>query len=212
MVNDNHGEKPLNRRQLAKMRTREKVLDAGLALFLEGGYELATIRDIAKGAGMSTGAVFANFEDKKDLLLACVHRELESYDGLLKAAAQEEGTVLDRVVRVCTADFAFFSERLHLLEALAVLETDASNEKNRTARALTGRRREYLWRVIETTLQESRCGTAQQVSVISECIMSMHFDRCRYQAIRNCKPQAYRQAFKDLLSHLFAAYRVGLAA
>ncbi|MFN3352792.1 MAG: TetR family transcriptional regulator, partial [Brevundimonas sp.] len=46
----------LNRRQAAKVRTRGKVMEAARGLFAERGYEAATIRDIAKGAGMSTGA------------------------------------------------------------------------------------------------------------------------------------------------------------
>ena len=58
---------PLNRRQQAKARTRAKVLEAAKALFAEKGYDAATIREIAKRAGMSTGAVFANFEDKAHL-------------------------------------------------------------------------------------------------------------------------------------------------
>lgn len=54
-----------NRRAQAKARTYQKVLDAAASLFAaEGGYERATIRSIAKAAGMSTGAVFANFQDK----------------------------------------------------------------------------------------------------------------------------------------------------
>jgi AcrR family transcriptional regulator len=56
-----------NQRALAKQRTREKILAAAKALFAERGYEGATIRDIAKAAGMSTGAVFASFTDKSDL-------------------------------------------------------------------------------------------------------------------------------------------------
>ena len=57
------GQPRLNRRQAAKVRTRQKVLDAARSLFAERGYEPATIRDIAKVAGMSTGAVFANIQD-----------------------------------------------------------------------------------------------------------------------------------------------------
>lgn len=56
----------LNRRQQAKAATRQKVMNAAAALFADG-YGSATIRDIAKAAGMSTGAVFANFQDKADL-------------------------------------------------------------------------------------------------------------------------------------------------
>ncbi len=55
------------RRALAKQQTRAKVLSAARRLFSEQGYEGATIRDIAAAAGMSTGAVFANFSDKSDL-------------------------------------------------------------------------------------------------------------------------------------------------
>lgn len=55
----------LNRRAAAKARTRQKVLEAAADLFGQpGGYERGTIRSIAAAAGMSTGAVFANFEDK----------------------------------------------------------------------------------------------------------------------------------------------------
>lgn len=63
--------KPPTRRDLAKAATYQKVLEAAAGLFAaEGGYEAATIRSIAKAAGMSTGAVFANFPDKAALYRA----------------------------------------------------------------------------------------------------------------------------------------------
>lgn len=58
---------PINKRTAAKLRTASKVLDAARAAFETEGYEKATIRSIAKAAGMSTGAVFANYEDKAEL-------------------------------------------------------------------------------------------------------------------------------------------------
>lgn len=60
----------LNKRQASKAATRAKVVSAAAKLFAEVGYEKATIRDIAKSAKMSTGAVFANFEDKAALYTA----------------------------------------------------------------------------------------------------------------------------------------------
>jgi AcrR family transcriptional regulator len=57
---------PLNKRQRAKRATRAKVLEAATALFAEDGYEAATIRAIAKRAGMSTGAFFASFDSKAE--------------------------------------------------------------------------------------------------------------------------------------------------
>ena len=95
MVDQNEsGEKSLNKRQQAKIRTRQKVLDAGRTLFMEGGYAKATIRDIAKGAGMSTGAVFANFEDKADLLLTIGREELQFHQELLERTASVDLTMM----------------------------------------------------------------------------------------------------------------------
>lgn len=61
---------PPNKREKAKALTRSKVVSAAAKLFTEVGYEKATIRAIAKAAKMSTGAVFANFEDKAALYTA----------------------------------------------------------------------------------------------------------------------------------------------
>lgn len=60
----------LNKRQVAKARTADKVLAAARAFFETRGYQEATIRRIAQAAGMSTGAVFANYQDKAELYAA----------------------------------------------------------------------------------------------------------------------------------------------
>ena len=60
----------VNKRKASKAATRAKVVSAAAKLFADVGYEKATIRDIAKSATMSTGAVFANFEDKSALYTA----------------------------------------------------------------------------------------------------------------------------------------------
>lgn len=94
----------LNRRQAAKVRTRQRVFDSAETLFKDVGFERATIRAIAKGTGMSTGAVFANFEDKTALYVAVFgHPPLTPEQGralvvalrqsqdMLEAFAEEEG-------------------------------------------------------------------------------------------------------------------------
>lgn len=56
-----------NKRTAAKARTSTRVLEAARGYFQTAGYEQATIRSIAKAVGMSTGAVFANYTDKREL-------------------------------------------------------------------------------------------------------------------------------------------------
>ena len=80
-----------NQRAMAKQRTREKILSAATALFSERGYDGATIRDIAKAAGMSTGAVFASFSDKSDLFGEIVALEQQALEAVVLAAADKRG-------------------------------------------------------------------------------------------------------------------------
>ncbi|WP_372708133.1 TetR family transcriptional regulator [Brevundimonas sp.] len=108
----------LNRRQAAKGRTRQKVLDAARTLFAERGYEPATIRDIAKGAGMSTGAVFANFQDKAELFEAVLSEDLTKLAETLKAAAASEGSVQTRLLAALSAGYHGSLEQLPLVQAV----------------------------------------------------------------------------------------------
>jgi AcrR family transcriptional regulator len=108
----------LNRRQAAKVRTRQKVLDAARALFAERGYEPATIRDIAKGAGMSTGAVFANFQDKAELFEAVLAEDLARLAEALKAAVAAESSLRGRLVGALTAAYHASLEHLPLVQAV----------------------------------------------------------------------------------------------
>ncbi|MDY6924242.1 MAG: TetR/AcrR family transcriptional regulator [Pseudomonadota bacterium] len=108
----------LNRRQAAKVRTRQKVLDAARQLFAERGYEPATIRDIAKGAGMSTGAVFANFQDKAELFEAVLATDMVHLAETMKAAAATEGSVRARVLAALGAGYHGSLEQLPLVQAV----------------------------------------------------------------------------------------------
>ena len=63
------------RRAAAKARTRDRILTSAKTLFVERTYAGSTIRDIAAHAGMSTGALFANFKDKADLWRAAMGSE-----------------------------------------------------------------------------------------------------------------------------------------
>src|SRR5689334_19905174 len=105
------------RRALAKQQTRAKVLAAARRLFSEEGYEGATIRDIAAAAGMSTGAVFANFSDKSDLFREIMTADLgELLEQMRETAAKGRG-VEDVLVRVFMAGYGYYKQRLPLARA-----------------------------------------------------------------------------------------------
>src|SRR6201995_949400 len=86
------------RRTLAKQQTRLKVLAAARRLFSEQGYEGATIRDIAAAAGMSTGAVFANFTDKSDLFREIMVTDMAALAEAMREAGAKGAGIEDALV------------------------------------------------------------------------------------------------------------------
>ena len=110
---------PITRRGLAKLRTREALLAAAKKLITERGYEEATVRDIAKAAGMSTGAVFANvagyaFHLKQLPLLQAACAEGWRQDAAGEVAMRDRMrqiiAILEGILRQATADGELRSE------------------------------------------------------------------------------------------------------
>ncbi|MGH6910010.1 MAG: TetR/AcrR family transcriptional regulator [Phenylobacterium sp.] len=105
------------RRTLAKQHTRAKVLAAARRLFSEEGYEGATIRDIAAAAGMSTGAVFANFTDKSDLFREIMLADMVALGEAMREAADRAKGVDDALLKMFSAGYAFYKSQLPLARA-----------------------------------------------------------------------------------------------
>ncbi|WP_304170199.1 TetR/AcrR family transcriptional regulator [Phenylobacterium aquaticum] len=111
------GVKIPTRRALAKQQTRAKVLAAARRLFSECGYEGATIRDIATEAGMSTGAVFANFTDKSDLFREIMFSDMATLAETMREAASRGRGVEDALLRAFSVGYAFYKSQLPLARA-----------------------------------------------------------------------------------------------
>ncbi|MDP1874385.1 TetR/AcrR family transcriptional regulator [Phenylobacterium sp.] len=122
------------RRALAKQQTRAKVLAAARELFSTQGYEGATIRDIAAAAGMSTGAVFANFTDKSELFREIMTSDLNAVQSAMSEAAARGRTVDDALLKAFSAGYAFYRGQMPLVRA--ALGLSWSFEDGQALRAL----------------------------------------------------------------------------
>jgi AcrR family transcriptional regulator len=81
-----------------QLRTRERLVDAAARVFAERGYHAATLEEVARAAGFSTGAVYSNFENKEDLFLALADRQISGraeQAQAVAAAAAEHGSFDD---------------------------------------------------------------------------------------------------------------------
>jgi AcrR family transcriptional regulator len=69
--------------------TRRALLDAARELFAEGGYHGTAAGEVVHRAGLTRGALYHHFEDKRDLFRAVVEEVEDEVDGIILAAARE---------------------------------------------------------------------------------------------------------------------------
>lgn len=108
-------ERSLTGRALSKQRTREKILEAGRNLFNERGYEGATVRDIARAAGKSTGAVFASFADKAELFDEIVADDYRALEAEMAVALRGAETVEDALLGLFGAAYRSHAHQLPMV-------------------------------------------------------------------------------------------------
>ena len=98
--------------------TRQRICTAALALFHEQGFEAATMRDIARSAGVATGAAYYYFPSKDAIIMdfyrrSCVEMQPKIEDALKNA------TGLDRRLReLIGVKLAHFAPHRGVLRAL----------------------------------------------------------------------------------------------
>jgi AcrR family transcriptional regulator len=88
---------PRESRASARRRTRDLLLDAAVRVFARRGYDAARLAGVAREAGLTTGAVYSNFEGKRDLFLAAFEREIARHLVELTEAVEGAGSPAERV-------------------------------------------------------------------------------------------------------------------
>lgn len=68
--------------------THEKIMESGRMLFLKNGYERTNLRELCKGAGITTGAYYRHFEDKEALFSALVDPAIKGLQEKYDAAGE----------------------------------------------------------------------------------------------------------------------------
>ena len=80
--------------------TRQRILDAALALFAEHGYERASVRMIAEAADVAQGLLYSHFDGKHGLLHAIFEESMADVrESFAMADAAPRGEKLERLIR-----------------------------------------------------------------------------------------------------------------
>lgn len=171
----------LNRRQAAKVRTRQKVLDAARDLFAERGYDPATIRDIAKGAGMSTGAVFANFQDKAELFETVLTEDMGRLADVLQSGA-EGSTVAERLNAALAAGYHQTLDQLPLFQAIVARSWFQPLAAEQRARGSTARLTGVVNEVLRGGVASGELSQDADVALLTDMIWDAYLSNYRKAA------------------------------
>jgi AcrR family transcriptional regulator len=105
--------------------TRLALIGAARRLFVERGYSETATPDIAAEAGVTRGALYHHFEDKKALFSAMLEREAKAVAAHIETVAMRGDSPKEALLFGASAYFDAMAEpgrtRLLLLEAPAVL-------------------------------------------------------------------------------------------
>jgi len=82
---------------------RDQLLEAAARLFAEQGFHAASMRDIAKAAGMLSGSIYYHFESKDELLLAVCELGISRLEAAVEQAVASAGEPWARLEAACAA-------------------------------------------------------------------------------------------------------------
>jgi AcrR family transcriptional regulator len=99
--------------------TRTRILEAALGLFRKRGFGKATMRDIAREAGVALGAAYYYFDSKDALVMGFYERAQRDLDPLLEEALSKTQGLEERMRAVVEVKFKYFGPNRKLMGALS---------------------------------------------------------------------------------------------
>lgn len=79
--------------------TRKRILTAAKRVFVEKGFDRATIDDVVAACGLSVGAIYNYFPNKDELIRASIDTANREETDALLAETQAAGPIMDRLER-----------------------------------------------------------------------------------------------------------------
>ena len=99
---------------------REQILDGAKRVFMEQGFEAASMNDITRAAGVSKGTIYVYFENKEDLFGAMIERERRRITETIRHALDTGQPVTDTLAAFGTL-FATHVTADHTIRAMRMV-------------------------------------------------------------------------------------------
>lgn len=135
-------------------RTRKKILEVAFRLFKEQGYEKATMRSIAKAAGLAPGAAYYHFETKEHIIFAFYEMSYDEHLPIVEKVLDTETRLAKRLAGTVKAHMriaGYYHEMSKVLLATAINPDNSLSPFNASSKELRDKNIDLFRRVIEGT-------------------------------------------------------------
>jgi AcrR family transcriptional regulator len=192
-------------RAAGKARSRKRLLDAAKQLFMQRGYEGATVREIAAAAGLSTGAVFASFSDKSDLFNEVLLADLEEQVEQMRQAGSKPGPTGERVARALEAGYRRQLPQLELLRAAVAVSWSQGLSGDVGDRPVRAAVIEQLRDLLHAGVGKRELKSDAQVELIAETLWDCYIRSYRLALYESWSEEALVERLKGQIELLLAS-------
>ncbi len=197
----------LTRRAMAKQQTREKVLQAAREMFIERGYEGATIRDIARAAGMSTGAVFASFTDKPELFDAILSEDFAALVDPMQDAATTAPSAREALVAMFGVAYRMHAAQLPLIQAALAASWTRTPEAEQLRRETMRPVRALVTEALERGVDRGELSQRFDLSLVADVVWDLFLAGYRPAAFEGLSTEGQTGRLAERIDLVLAAVK-----
>lgn len=198
-------------REVQKLATRRRVLDAARDLFDEIGYDDATIRAIAQRAGVSVGSVFTTFTSKDDILSQVMLDRLEDLYGELQSVLPHmRGSTADRCRSLFAVHYAFETRRTKLFLAHIAASYSWRSDHTTVPYGRNARLRGMLIDGVNQGVERGELRAGTDADVVVDCLMAAYAWNYRLAASEGADAAAMTERMDRQIGVIFDGVTVRL--
>jgi AcrR family transcriptional regulator len=158
-------------REQNKLEKRQRIRAAARELFSKHGYEIATLRQIARRAHVGLGTLFNYVQDKRDLVFLIFNEELAAVTDEALTASQQHDSLIDQLIDIYRPHYHYFSKDPPLSRILLQELTFYSEGKQAaTFHEIRERLISGIEKLIRTAQYEQRIRTKEDPAIVARHI------------------------------------------
>lgn len=113
-----------------RKNNREKIISTARKLFLRYGYNGISIREIAKEAKLTTGAIYFHFDNKRDIYRTVCNEAVELLIAKFKEGIANRKTVNQKLISIYDSYVEFYEKHRDYYKIIMEYKADYSHKSN----------------------------------------------------------------------------------